>query len=178
MNRLKFIDRLRAAFRSRDEAALEKALEESLGGATAGTPSGPAVKTADASAPFADALEQLVERVKALEVSLATRDCRATKDEEEEEEEHEDQKKKGKDKKTGATSTELFQPRLRKSSSHPAHWDKRGDMELTGGPVPERLILVDDIATSGTTIEHAVQMLRAANPGMVILPVVWIYEDA
>ena len=71
----------------------------------------------------------------------------------------------------------LFNQRLRTSSSHPAHWDQRGDMERTGERVPDRLLLLDDIATSGTTIEQAVQTLRDERPATVILPIAWIYEN-
>jgi hypothetical protein len=78
-------------------------------------------------------------------------------------------------KRTGASYVDVFKPRPRKSSSHPAHWNRRGDMKLTGESVPSRLLLLDDVATSGTTMEEAVQALRSVRPEIIIIPIVWIY---
>lgn len=79
---------------------------------------------------------------------------------------------------TGAEYVQLFEDRPRKSSSHPAHWDKRGDMKLAEGAEYARVLILDDVSTSGTTIEQATGALRERSPEASILSAVWIYENA
>ena len=68
---------------------------------------------------------------------------------------------------------ESFNPRPRGSASHPGHYDNRGDLLFSSTPLPGPYLLVDDVATSGTTLEECVRELKRF--GMV-LPVVWVYE--
>ncbi len=104
MKKTKWIDRLRAAFKARDEAELEKALEESVKDAEAEETDEEkkkreeeeAGKTADALSKVADALSDLSNRVAALE----TTDKRSKDDGEESDEE----KKKREEEESGKTS--------------------------------------------------------------------------
>ena len=68
---------------------------------------------------------------------------------------------------------ETFSARPRGSASHPGHYDNRGDLLLFRTPTSGPYLLVDDVATSGTTLEECVKELKRF--GMV-LPVVWVYE--
>ncbi len=68
---------------------------------------------------------------------------------------------------------ETFSPRPRGTASHPAHYDNRGDLLFSTTPRPGPYLLVDDVATSGTTLEECARELKRF--GMV-LPVVWVYE--
>lgn len=68
---------------------------------------------------------------------------------------------------------ETFNPRPRGSASHPGHYDNRGDLLFSATPPCGPYLLVDDVATSGTTLEECARELKRF--GMV-LPVVWVYE--
>ena len=70
-----------------------------------------------------------------------------------------------------------FKPRLGRSSSYPKRDEERGPMDLAVKQVCGIVLLVDDVATSGTTLERATAVLRAAGAGCVI-PVTWIYGTA
>lgn len=73
----------------------------------------------------------------------------------------------------GTEYRRLFAPRPRSGGSHPATWDTRGAAVLEYEPRGGLLVLVDDIATSGTTIEECCRTLRGYVP---TLAVAWLYE--
>jgi hypoxanthine-guanine phosphoribosyltransferase len=72
-----------------------------------------------------------------------------------------------------AQYVETFSPRPRGTASHPAHYDNRGDLSFSTTPRPGPYLLVDDVATSGTTLEECARELKRFG---LVLPVVWIYE--
>jgi predicted amidophosphoribosyltransferase len=69
----------------------------------------------------------------------------------------------------------LFVDRHLKGSSHPRTWAERGELVLTREPTAPLVILVDDVATSGTTLETCAAVLGAY---AFVLPVAWVYENA
>jgi hypothetical protein len=68
---------------------------------------------------------------------------------------------------------DTFSPRPRGSASHPGHYDNRGDLVFAAKPPCGPYLLLDDVATSGTTLEECARELKRF--GMV-LPIVWVYE--
>ena len=75
----------------------------------------------------------------------------------------------------GARFEAVFQPRPKKRSSSPRNYAERGEM-LFQKELEESVfyILVDDVATSGTTIEECATLIGKTN---MVLPVAWIYEN-
>jgi hypoxanthine-guanine phosphoribosyltransferase len=66
----------------------------------------------------------------------------------------------------------FFASRPRKGGSHPKTFDKRGELELIADLNDTPIILIDDIATSGTTIEECMHRLSQKN---IVIPIAWVY---
>ena len=75
-----------------------------------------------------------------------------------------------------AEYVQIFKERLRGTSSHPAHWDERGDLEFFQIPDKNKklCVLVDDVATSGTTLEECSAKIGEYVP---VLSITWVYEN-
>jgi len=75
----------------------------------------------------------------------------------------------------GGSYWEAFEDRPRNKRSHPRHWAERGEIVLKSPPPDGALVvLVDDVATSGTTIEQCAAAIGALAP---VLSLVWLYEE-
>ena len=74
----------------------------------------------------------------------------------------------------GVPYVKMFSDRELKGSSHPGNWNQRGGLTVIANPPQPICIFIDDIATSGATVEQATAALEA----WFVLPVVWVYEDA
>jgi hypothetical protein len=74
----------------------------------------------------------------------------------------------------GVPYVKMFADRELKGSSHPGNWNQRGELTIIASPPQPICIFIDDIATSGATVEQATAALAA----WFVMPVVWIYEDA
>jgi hypothetical protein len=69
----------------------------------------------------------------------------------------------------------LFAPRALTHTSSPRNYAERGEITLESPLEPgAAILLIDDVATSGTTIEQCIGALA----GHLVIPVVWIYSDA
>lgn len=79
----------------------------------------------------------------------------------------------------GIQFEETFAPRMNRGSSFPKKDEKRGKLRLLKAIPASQVnwILVDDVATSASTLEAAVQTLIGAGAHCVI-PVCWVYESA
>jgi predicted amidophosphoribosyltransferase len=73
----------------------------------------------------------------------------------------------------GVPHVAAFEPLKLTGSSHPKTNAKRPKMKLTA-PVEQRVILVDDIATSGAHIEEAAKLLQKS--AKAVWPIVWIAD--
>ena len=74
--------------------------------------------------------------------------------------------------KLGIISCELFNPNIKKTRN--VHNYKEKEATLSDNVQGKNIIIFDDIATTGTTIENCCNSLREYN---FIIPVVWIYES-
>jgi hypothetical protein len=74
--------------------------------------------------------------------------------------------------KLGIISCELFKPNVKKTRD--VHNYKEKEVTLSDNVQGKNIIIFDDIATTGTTIENCCNSLREHN---FIIPVVWIYES-
>ena len=74
--------------------------------------------------------------------------------------------------KLGIISCELFNPNIKKTRN--VHNYKGKEATLSDNVQGKNIIIFDDIATTGTTIENCCNSLREYN---FIIPVVWIYES-
>ena len=69
----------------------------------------------------------------------------------------------------------MFADRERKGSSYPTKYAENDDIQLLEGePSSDLVILIDDIASTGSTIEKCMSLLRDAT----VIPLAWMYEDA
>lgn len=81
--------------------------------------------------------------------------------------------------KLGADFYDAFVPRPRETPSHPRTYAERGELSLllafrANPPECPGILLVDDLASTGTTIEQAAPLLRKYGQ---VLPVVWLCGD-
>lgn len=74
----------------------------------------------------------------------------------------------------GAQYFEAFESRAMARTSHPRNFAERGELKALTWPALSMVILIDDIATSGTTLETCAHLLGVLTP---VIPVAWIYED-
>jgi len=76
--------------------------------------------------------------------------------------------------KLGIKYVEMFKPYLKKNHNVGNHTNKQ---RLIAGDTgsPPKLILVDDVATTGTSIESAMNRLKKHNS--FLIPVVWVYSE-
>lgn len=74
----------------------------------------------------------------------------------------------------GCEYVKVFDDRDLKGSTHPRNWSDRGEIKINAEPDYPVCIFIDDISTSGTTVEVCVDALKQ----YFVLPIVWIYEDA
>ncbi len=74
----------------------------------------------------------------------------------------------------GCSYVQAFEDRIQSRSSSPRTWNTRGDMVLTTSAVSGNWLLIDDVATSGTTLEEASRLLGALGP---VVPITWIYQE-
>ena len=68
----------------------------------------------------------------------------------------------------------IFIDRALGGTTHPKNFSKRGTISTSGMPSGKNIILIDDIASSGVTIEQCVNTL-AEN---FVIPIVWVYENS
>jgi len=66
----------------------------------------------------------------------------------------------------------IFKPRPRKESSNPWSYDRRGELQFITDPPTRNCLLIDDVATSGNTIEQCANALKSYGP---VTSIVWIY---
>jgi predicted amidophosphoribosyltransferase len=75
----------------------------------------------------------------------------------------------------GAQYASVFEPRPRAKGSHPRHYAERGEIKLAPGAPKGAYLLVDDVSSTGHTIEHCVKLLREQGTAVAVA---WIYEEA
>lgn len=73
----------------------------------------------------------------------------------------------------------LFQERSGRRSSYPRPDKERGELIIKSGvPIKESVVMIiDDVASSGSTLQSAFEFVRGEMPEKCILPVAWIYES-
>ena len=75
----------------------------------------------------------------------------------------------------GVEYVNVFEPRPRGKKSHPRHYAERGEIKLLPGAPKGAYLLVDDVCSTGHTIENCVHLLCEQGTA---LAVAWIYEEA
>ena len=76
--------------------------------------------------------------------------------------------------KLGKQHERIFIDRALGGTTHPKNFHKRGTISLSGMPSGKNILLIDDIASSGVTIEQCVRTLK----DNFVIPIVWIYENS
>ena len=69
----------------------------------------------------------------------------------------------------------VFADRIRTGGSHPKSYDRRGSLELIGELPAQPCLLIDDLATTGCTLECCSEVLGKHG---VVLSVAWLHADS